>query len=132
MGSNKSVFSQNVSMEGKRPDTPRPPEEMPPCPSCYSLTSYIRHETPCNGCDTMICVNCRYGARYFCPLAIPAPSHPLSRQCSTEKWIMAEEHLQAHPELTEAVAETVGHHVYVVRRTSQNEFVREHKTLAEK
>jgi hypothetical protein len=45
---------------------------------------------------------------------------------------MAEEHLQAHPELTEAVAETVGHHVYVVRRTSQNEFVREHKTLAEK
>lgn len=120
-------------METKRPDTPRPPEEdMAPCPSCQSLTSYIRHVKPCNGCEDMICTSCRYGARYFCPLAIPAPSLPLSRQCSTEKWLMAEEYLRLHPELTETVAEKVGHHVYIVRRTPTGEFVREHKTLAEK
>jgi hypothetical protein len=120
-------------MEVKRPDTPRPPEEdMAPCPSCQSLTGYIRHVKPCNGCENMICTNCRYGARYFCPLAIPPPSLPISRQCSTDKWILAEEYLRSHPELTETIAEKVGHHVYLVRRTSTGEFVREHKTLAEK
>jgi hypothetical protein len=45
---------------------------------------------------------------------------------------MAEEYLRSHPELTETVAEKVGHHVYIVRRTPTGEFVREHKTLAEK
>ena len=104
------------------------------CPSCRSQDTYISHGLrTCNGCEDMICTHCRYGARYFCAYLLQAPSTPVSRQCSTEKWEMAEDYLRSHPEETETIADQVpNRHVYIVRRTAKNEFVREHKTLAEK
>lgn len=109
------------------------------CPSCRTSDAYFTHQSlglrTCNGCADKICMNCHHGARYFCACFqqhLLAPSTPVSRQCSTEKWQMAEEYLQTHPELTETIAEKAGDHVYLVRRTDTGEFVRVHKTLAEK
>ena len=127
-------------MEPKRPDTPRPVlDKMNTCPSCEAPNSYFTHASlglrTCNGCAETICMNCHRGARYCCayfrPILFP-PSTPVSRQCSTEKWLLAEEYLQAHPELNATIADQTGHHLYIVRRTSTGEFVREHETLAEK
>ncbi len=129
-------------MEGKRPDTPRPMIEMDPillpCPSCSERGTYVSHKSKglrtCNGCEDMFCTKCGYGARYFCAYIFPpAPSKPVSRQCSTEKWLMAEEYLRDHPNETEVIVDSIlERHIYLIRRTASGEFVREHKTLAEK
>lgn len=123
-------------MEVKRPDTPRPMEIEPEiCPSCHEYGTYISHASKglrtCNGCEDNICTKCRYGCRYYCPaVSLPAPSSPASRQCSTEKWQLAEEYLRQHPELTQTFADIVTErHFYIVRRTLTGEFVRVHQYL---
>jgi hypothetical protein len=110
---------------------------MDTCPSCDASLSYFSHQslglTICNGCADNICVKCHYGARYCCAYfrtLLRPPSAPLSRQCSTEKWEMAEEYLHQHPTETQTIADAIpGKHVYIVRRTDAGELVREHYAL---
>jgi len=134
-------------MEEKRPDTPRPMEPMDTlevarllltlsrCPSCHERGTYVSHASKglrtCNGCEDMFCTKCAYGSRYCCAYVFPpAPSTPVSRQCSVEKWLMAEEYLRDHPEETQTIADIIPErHIYIVRRTPTGEFVREHQCV---
>lgn len=114
------------------------PEFMEPCPSCGNQESYITHASQglrtCNGCEDKFCTNCYYGSRYCCTYVyLPSPPHPLSRQCSEEKWRMAEDHLRTNPEETIAIADHhPGRHIYRVVRTDTGELVRQHESLADK
>lgn len=108
--------------------------ELDRCPSCHERGTYVSHASKglrtCNGCADIFCTKCGYGSRYCCAYVFPpAPSSPISRQCSTQKWDLAEEYLRDHPELTETVADIVPGHIYLVRRTKSGEFVRIHKCV---
>lgn len=99
------------------------------CPSCDTEGTYVPHtQKTCNGCEDKVCTQCSHGARYFCTAVYPLL--PISRQCSTEKWELAEEYLHQNPKETQTIADTIpGKHMYVVRRTDTGELVREHYTL---
>lgn len=56
------------------------PGFLEPCPYCSAVGSYVTHEPRCNGCPGKLCINCFFGARYYCPLRLNPPSGPLVRQ----------------------------------------------------
>jgi hypothetical protein len=56
------------------------PGFLEPCPHCSAVGSYVTHEPRCNGCPGKLCINCFFGARYYCPLRLNPPSGPLVRQ----------------------------------------------------
>jgi hypothetical protein len=106
-------------------------EFMEPCPSCGDKKSYISHASKglrtCNGCDDKFCTKCYHGSRYCCAYVyLPAPSVPISRQCSEEKWVMAEDHLRMFPGETATLADYTPGHVYRVVRVASGELVRQH------
>lgn len=106
----------------------------PACPSCHSRGTYISHASKglrtCNGCEDMFCTKCYHGSRYCCAYHTLPPPPPVSRQCSTEKWQLAEEYLREHPEEFEAIAEIIpDQHIYLVRRTASGEFLRVHQSV---
>lgn len=103
------------------------PDFLEPCPSCGNQESYVTHALPiCNGCEDKICTMCYNGARYCCAILYPRPP-PVSRQCSEEKWRVAEEFLQSNPLEMRAVADCEpGRHLYVVIRTGMGDIERHH------
>ncbi len=64
------------------------PSFLEPCPGCQTVGTHVTHESrglkPCNGCPGKLCINCFFGARYYCPLRTIAflspPPGPLVRQ----------------------------------------------------
>ena len=108
------------------------------CPACGLQDTYVTHASKhiqtCIGCEDKFCTACFHGCRYYCTYvygSLSAPP-PISRECSEEKWVAAENYLRAHPEKTSAVAEYIpGYHVYtVIRSVIEGHFVREHSILS--
>jgi hypothetical protein len=65
------------------------PGFLEPCPDCNAVGTYVTHESRgvrrCNGCGDKLCINCFFGARYYCPLRamqppLSPPHGPLVRQ----------------------------------------------------
>jgi hypothetical protein len=110
------------------------PEFLEPCPFCGEQYSYVSHISQglrtCNGCEDKFCIKCRHGSRYCCAAFLPAPSHPLSRQCSEDKWAAAEGVLRHHPEQSVAIAEHIpNRHVYAVLRHINGELSCVHNSI---
>lgn len=66
------------------------PGFLEPCPNCHAVGAYVTHTSrgirTCNGCGDKLCINCFFGARYYCPLRrqevppLSPPHGPLQRQ----------------------------------------------------
>lgn len=102
------------------------PTFLEPCPSCGDEGTYRAHGDTgfpqCHGCDTKICTECAYGARYTCSYfrtkrEMPPEPPRLERQINEVYWEIAEDLLHRDPALQEVKVEHIpGKYIYIVRR----------------